>query len=63
SAELQRPSAFVFGNESAGLPDAFARSLDATLAIPMSGRAESLNVGIACAVLCFEARRQRDAGR
>ena len=25
----------------------------------MAGRAESLNVGVACAVLCFEALRQR----
>jgi tRNA G18 (ribose-2'-O)-methylase SpoU len=25
----------------------------------MDGRAESLNVGMACAVLCFEALRQR----
>jgi tRNA G18 (ribose-2'-O)-methylase SpoU len=25
----------------------------------MDGRAESLNVGVACAVMCFEALRQR----
>ena len=31
--------------------------------IPMDGRSESLNVGMACAVLCFEAARQRRAGR
>ncbi len=34
----------------------------ATLAIPMAGRAESLNVGVACAVVCFEAFRQRRGG-
>jgi tRNA G18 (ribose-2'-O)-methylase SpoU len=28
----------------------------------MAGRAESLNVGVACAVVCFEALRQRRAG-
>jgi tRNA G18 (ribose-2'-O)-methylase SpoU len=27
----------------------------------MAGRAESLNVGVACAVLCFEALRRRRA--
>jgi tRNA G18 (ribose-2'-O)-methylase SpoU len=27
--------------------------------IPMAGRAESLNVGVAAAVVCFEAARQR----
>ena len=33
------------------------------VAIPMDGRAESLNVGVACAVLCFEALRQRRPAR
>jgi TrmH family RNA methyltransferase len=32
------------------------------LGIPMAGRAESLNVGVACAVVCFEAFRQRRGG-
>jgi RNA methyltransferase, TrmH family len=59
SVDLVAPSAFVLGNEAAGLPELLLRQLDATLAIPMAGRAESLNVGVACAVLCFEAVRQR----
>ncbi len=59
SADLRAPSAFVLGNEAAGLPELLLRQLDGTLAIPMAGRAESLNVGVACAVLCFEALRQR----
>ncbi len=36
--------------------------LSGSLAIPMVGRAESLNVGVACAVVCFEAFRQRRGG-
>ena len=36
--------------------------LAGSLAIPMAGRAESLNVGVACAVVCFEAFRQRRGG-
>jgi hypothetical protein len=28
----------------------------------MAGQAESLNVGVACAVVCFEAFRQRRGG-
>ena len=57
--DLVAPSAFVLGNESAGLaPDVLA-SLDGTAGIPMAGRTESLNVGIASAVLCFEVQRQR----
>ena len=51
------PTALVLGNEAAGLPDGLL--LDGTVGIPMAGRAESLNVGMACAVLCFEALRQR----
>jgi len=63
TADLSRPSAFVLGNESTGLPEALSDALDATLTIPMAGRAESLNVGVACAVLCFEAQRQRRSAR
>ena len=63
SLDLSAPSAFVFGNEAAGLPAELLGSLDGTVAIPMAGRAESLNVGVACAVLCFEARRQRQGTR
>ena len=35
--------------------------LDARVTIPMAGRAESLNVGVSAAVVCFEALRQRRA--
>jgi RNA methyltransferase, TrmH family len=51
------PTALVLGNEAAGLP--VTLPLDGLVEIPMAGRAESLNVGMACAVLCFEALRQR----
>ncbi len=53
------PTALVLGNEAAGLRPGL--TLDGYVAIPMAGRAESLNVGMACAVLCFEALRQRRA--
>jgi TrmH family RNA methyltransferase len=56
------PSAVFLGNESSGLPPELAAALSAALAIPMAGRAESLNVGVACAVVCFEAFRQRRGG-
>jgi len=55
------PTALVLGNESAGLDAALAERLDGTVGIPMAGLAESLNVGVASAVLCFEALRQRRA--
>jgi TrmH family RNA methyltransferase len=55
------PSAVFLGNESSGLDDALCQVLDGALAIPMEGRAESLNVGVASAVVGFEAARQRRA--
>jgi RNA methyltransferase, TrmH family len=56
-ANLTAPLAFVMGNEAHGLPADFA--LDGLLTIPHVGRAESLNVAMAAAVLCFEVARQR----
>jgi RNA methyltransferase, TrmH family len=55
------PTAVFLGNESAGLAGDLVAALGGTLAIPMEGQAESLNVGVAAAVLCFEALRQRRA--
>jgi TrmH family RNA methyltransferase len=60
--DWRRPVALVFGNESSGLSPAMVGLLDGQVSIPMGGHAESLNVGSAAAVLCFEARRQRRAG-
>ncbi len=55
------PTALFLGNESSGLDPGLCESLAGTVAIPMAGRAESLNVGVAAAVMCFEALRQRRA--
>jgi TrmH family RNA methyltransferase len=55
--DWREPTALVLGNEAAGLPHGLL--LDGSVGIPMAGLAESLNVGMACAVLCFEALRQR----
>ena len=59
SADMTAPTALVLGNEAHGLPLSAAAELDGWVSIPMAGRAESLNVGMAAAVLCFEAARQR----
>ncbi len=56
------PTALFLGNESSGLDPTLCGALSGSLAIPMAGRAESLNVGVACAVVCFEAYRQRRGG-
>lgn len=60
TVDWRRPSAVVLGNEASGLPAGLP--LDGEVGVPMVGRAESLNVGMACAVLCFEALRQRRLG-
>ena len=57
--DLTQPIAFVLGNEANGLPDSVRSSIDDLVTIPMLGRSESLNVGMAASVLCFETARQR----
>ncbi len=58
-ADLNGPCALVLGNEAHGLGEELRPHIDSALTIPMAGRTESLNVGMATAVLCFEAARQR----
>ena len=59
SVDLTDGVAFVLGNEAQGLPAELDAHVDQAVTIPMAGRSESLNVGMAAAVLCFEAARQR----
>jgi RNA methyltransferase, TrmH family len=54
-----RRVALVFGNEASGLGPSVTGLLDQGVSIPMVGRAESLNVSVSTAVVCFEALRQR----
>ena len=58
-ADLAGPCAIVFGNESRGLSRTAIEMADASIRIPMMGMAESLNISVACAVMLFEAMRQR----
>lgn len=60
-ADLSPPLALVVGNESHGLPTALEGSIDEWVHVPLAGVAESLNVGAAAAVLCFEVQRRRNA--
>jgi 23S rRNA (guanosine2251-2'-O)-methyltransferase len=61
STDLTGGAALVFGAEGKGLRPLVRRTCDATVAIPLSGRVESLNVSVAAAVILYEARRQRGA--
>lgn len=63
AADLGGPVALVLGSEAHGLPRAVVDAVDEVVTIPMAGRTESLNVGMAGTVLCFEALRQRRSRR
>ena len=58
--ELAAPSAWIFGNEAWGLPGGLAEMADESVAVPIYGRAESLNLATAAAVCLYaSARAQR----
>jgi 23S rRNA (guanosine2251-2'-O)-methyltransferase len=58
-ADLTGGVALVLGAEGRGLRPLVRRACDASVAIPLAGRVESLNVSVAAAVLLYEAVRQR----
>ena len=54
AALLGRPTAWMFGPESQGLPSEIAEAADHRMRIPMSGGAESLNVASAAAICLYQ---------
>jgi TrmH family RNA methyltransferase len=61
-AALAGPTAWLFGNEAWGLPDDLLALADETVAVPIYGRAESLNLATAAAVCLYaSAGAQRSA--
>lgn len=60
SGLLDGPTAWVFGNEAWGLPEATRALADEVVRVPIYGRAESLNLATAAAVCLYaSARAQR----
>ena len=53
----------IMGNEQAGLPAEVEDQCDELVRIPMAGRAESLNLGIAAGVMIYEAWRVQGYAR
>lgn len=53
----KKPVVLLMGNEQSGLPPKLASQADQLARIPQQGRADSLNLAIASAVMLFEARR------
>lgn len=61
---LDGPTAWVFGNEAWGLPEATLALADEVVRVPIHGRAESLNLATAAAVCLYaSASAQRRAAR
>jgi len=59
-ARLAEPTAWMFGNEAWGLPAELVALADEPIAVPVYGRAESLNLAAAAAVCLYaSARAQR----
>jgi TrmH family RNA methyltransferase len=58
-ADLTGPVAIAVGSETHGLTGPWLDQADVTLRIPMFGRADSLNVAAAAAIVVYEAVRQR----
>ena len=59
-AELAAPTAWIFGNEAWGMPPEVLALADECVAVPIYGRAESLNLATAAAVCLYaSARAQR----
>ena len=60
-ADLAAPHAWVMGNEAWGLPAELLDACDQAVAVPLYGKAESLNLAMAATVCLFaSARAQRN---
>jgi RNA methyltransferase, TrmH family len=59
---LAAPTAWLFGNEARGLSDEHLASADRAIAVPIYGKAESMNLATAASVCLYEsAFAQRDS--
>jgi TrmH family RNA methyltransferase len=53
----RKATILLMGNEQSGLPDSLAKAANRTVRIPQQGRADSLNLAVATAIMLFESRR------
>ena len=59
SIDMKKGTAILIGNEGNGLSDELSNCADCLVKIPMSGKAESMNAGVAASIMIYEAVRQR----
>jgi TrmH family RNA methyltransferase len=60
--DLRQPLALIVGGEAEGASSEARKLADQQISIPMTGKMESLNAGVAGSVLMFEVVRQRAEG-
>jgi len=60
--DLTKPTAFVIGNEGAGLSKTTIQAASHKISIPMNSQLESLNAAAAAAICLFERTRQTSVG-
>jgi TrmH family RNA methyltransferase len=58
-SDLNKPLALIVGSEAEGASDEARRLATQKISLPMAGKVESLNAGVAGSVLMFEVVRQR----
>ncbi|MTI89152.1 MAG: 23S rRNA (guanosine(2251)-2'-O)-methyltransferase RlmB [Balneolaceae bacterium] len=58
-APLQKPLAFVIGNEGQGISKQTLKKCDHSIRIPMENEVESLNASVSAALVCYEWKRQQ----
>jgi TrmH family RNA methyltransferase len=61
--QYESPTFLLVGNEAQGLPLAYEQECDVLVKVPMMGKADSLNVAVATAVMAYEVLNQRQAGQ
>ena len=59
--EVDRPLAFVIGNEGSGISQKTLEHCDYNIKIPMSNQVESLNASVSAGLICYEWRRKHQS--
>lgn len=60
SSNFKESCAIAMGSEAFGLNEHWLKNSDEIIMIPMNGKIDSMNVSVSCAILVFEAVRQRN---
>ncbi|HNF71726.1 MAG TPA: 23S rRNA (guanosine(2251)-2'-O)-methyltransferase RlmB [Chitinophagaceae bacterium] len=59
SLDFSEPSCLILGSEDTGISSTSRKYCDQTFRIPMKEGFDSLNVSVACGIICFEVLKQR----